>query len=231
MILYDLVNQKQAHFSPNSWRVRMALAHKGLSFEVRDLLFGDVPRISATGDKRTIPTIEHAGHQVTDSWEIVRYLDDAFPNTPRLIADAAHSAESHVLKFFQYWVQTTLHAGIARLVMLDLHNSLHPDDHAYFRSSREKQIQKTLEDFQAGRETRVDDFRKSLQPLRLALGQSPFVSGDQPGYADYLAFGAFQWARLSSPFKLLAEDDIIHAWFERCLDLYDGLGRREAAAV
>ncbi len=25
MLLYDLVNARRAHFSPNSWRVRMAL--------------------------------------------------------------------------------------------------------------------------------------------------------------------------------------------------------------
>jgi len=33
------------------------------------------------------------------------------------------------------------------------------------------------------------------------------------------------WARNVSPFKLLAEDDPIHAWRERMLDLYDGEGR------
>ncbi len=83
---------------------------------------------------------------------------------------------------------------------------------------------------QAGREERVDAFRKSLQPLRLALGHGPYICGEQPGYADYLAFGAFMWARVSSPFALLAEDDVVHAWRERCLDLYDGAARRESAA-
>ncbi|MGH2149925.1 hypothetical protein ACQ10G_16155, partial [Enterococcus faecalis] len=78
-----------------------------------------------------------------------------------------------------------------------------PADQAYFRASREKMYKTTLEDLQAGREDRVDAFRKSLQPLRLALGHGPFISGEQPGYADYLAFGGFMWARVSSPFALL----------------------------
>lgn len=226
MILHDLVNARGAHFSPNSWRVRLALAHKGIDFEVRDVLFGSIKDISPE-DKLTIPTIAHQGRFVTDSWHIVKYLDEAFPGTPRLIAPGA---EGHVTQFFQYWVQTTVHAGIARLILLDLHNSLEPSDQAYFRASREKQFHKTLEDVQAGREERVDAFRKTLQPLRLAVGSHGFVGGEQPCYADYLAFGGFQWARLSSPFKLLEQDDLVHGWFERCLDLYGGMGRAEAAA-
>lgn len=74
MILYDLVNHRKAHFSPNSWRVRMALAHKGLAYSVHDVLFGDIPSINTGGDKLTIPTISHNGKLVTDSWDIVRYL-------------------------------------------------------------------------------------------------------------------------------------------------------------
>jgi glutathione S-transferase len=226
MILYDLVNARRAHFSPNSWRVRMALLHKDIRFEVREVLFGDIPSINAGGDKLTIPTIAHNGQLVTDSWAIVQYLDQAFPGTPRLIEAGA----APVLKFFQYWVQTSLHGPIGRLILKDLHDSLDPADQAYFRASREKSYKQTLEDVQAGREQRVDAFRKGLQPMRLALGHGPYIGGEQPGYADYLAFGAFMWARTSSPFPLLAEDDIIYAWRERCLDLYGGAGRKEPAA-
>ena len=227
MVLYDLVNRNKTHFSPNSWRVRMALAHKGIAFEVRDVLYGTLKDINPGGDKLTVPTIEHAGRFVTDSWAIVKYLDETFPDTPRLITPGT---DGHVTQFFQYWVQTTVHAGIARLILLDLHDRLEPADQAYFRASREKQFHKTLEQLQAGREERVDAFRKSLQPLRLAVGSHGFVGGEKPCYADYLAFGGFQWARISSRFQLLAPDDSVYAWFERCLDLYDGMGRKEAAA-
>lgn len=227
MILYDLVNRHGTHFSPNSWRVRMALAHKGIEPQVRDVLFGGIAGIRPGGDRPTIPTLEDQGRLITDSWEIVRHLDEAYPQTPRLIASGA---EGQVLRFFQHWVQSTIHAGVARLVMLDLYNSLEPADQDYFRSSREKQYKMALEDIQAGRDERLDAFRRSLQPMRLSLALGPFISGSQPGYADYLAFGGFQWARVSSAYPVLAQDDVVHAWFERCLDLYDGLGRREAAA-
>jgi glutathione S-transferase len=71
----------------------------------------------------------------------------------------------------------------------------------------------------------VDGFRKSLEPLRRTLASQAFLGGERPLYADYLVFGAFQWARSISSFKLLDDDDPIKAWFERCLDLHDGLGR------
>lgn len=227
MILYDLVNRRGTHFSPNSWRVRMALAHKGIQFEVRDVLFTSIKDI-VPEHKLTIPTIAHDGRLVTDSWVIVEHLDTAFPDTPRLISPGT---DGHVMKFFQFWVQTTLHAGVARNILLDVHDSLEPADQAYFRTTREKTYHKTLEEVQAGREERVDAFRKSLQPIRLALGAGNlFIGGAQPCYADYLAFGGFQWARISSRFQLLAPDDSVYAWFERCLDLFDGMGRKEAAA-
>jgi len=232
MLLFDLVNARKAHFSPNSWRVRMALAHKGIEFSVQDVRFVDIAGIRPQGDsvghKLTVPTIQNDGMWVTDSWEIVHYLDDAFTDTPRLINPGA---DESVLRFFQYWAQTTLHSGIFRNIALDLYLGLDPADQPYFRESREKILHDTLENAQAGRLDRLDAFRKSLQPMRLALANGPFICGSQPGYADYLAFGAFQWARVASPLQLLANDDVVFTWLNRCLDLYDGMGRRESAAV
>jgi glutathione S-transferase len=170
----------------------------------------------------------HGEKWVTDSWAIVRYLDEAFPNTPRLTGTGAETA---LLQFFQNWAQTTIHAGLARLIMQDLHRSLLPTDQAYFRESRERIFKMSIEEVQAGREERVAAFLKSLQPMRQSLQAQPFLGGTQPSYADYLAFGGFQWARISSPFAVLDADDVVHTWFERCLDLHDGLGRREAASA
>jgi len=53
-----------------------------------------------------------------------------------------------------------------------------------------------------------------------------FLGGDTPNYADYIVFGPFQWARVVSPFKLLAEEDPIYAWREKLLDAFDGMARK-----
>jgi glutathione S-transferase len=65
--------------------------------------------------------------------------------------------------------------------------------------------------------------------LRRTLERQKFVAGDAPAYADYLVFGALQWARAISDFELLAADDPIAAWRGRLLDLYGGLARKSPA--
>src|SRR3989442_944806 len=54
------------------------------------------------------------------------------------------------------------------------------------------------------------------------LVQNAFISGNGPGFADYILFGTFQWARAVSPTRLLEPDDPLYAWRERLLKLHDG---------
>jgi glutathione S-transferase len=60
----------------------------------------------------------------------------------------------------------------------------------------------------------------------MTLRTQPFIGGARPNYADYIVFGPFQWARVTSSFELLKPDDLIHAWRERMLDLFDGMARK-----
>ena len=61
------------------------------------------------------------------------------------------------------------------------------------------------------------------------MERQDFVAGAGPAYADYIVFGAFQWARAVSDYELLAADDPVHAWRKRMLDLHGGLARRTRA--
>jgi len=67
--------------------------------------------------------------------------------------------------------------------------------------------------------------------MRLTLKTQAYLGGDAPNYADYIVFGPFQWARVVSSFKLLAEDDPVHAWRERLLDAFDGMARKSPGYV
>jgi hypothetical protein len=77
----------------------------------------------------------------------------------------------------------------------------------------------------------VEPFRASLEPLCQLVRGRPFLGGRTPLYADYMALGAFQWARSVSPFasRLLAADDAVRAYLLRFMDLHDGLARRTVA--
>jgi glutathione S-transferase len=71
------------------------------------------------------------------------------------------------------------------------------------------------------RDTGVGELRRSLQPLRMSLARTPYLSGDTPAWADYVAFGPFQWARSVSRFQLIKSDDPVFAWRSRMIDLFD----------
>jgi hypothetical protein len=82
-----------------------------------------------------------------------------------------------------------------------------------------------------GRTLRVACFfllRAAMQPLRLALANQAFIGGASPSFADYIVFAGIQWARCGAGRLLLAEEDAFHSWFERLLDMYNGL---QASAV
>jgi glutathione S-transferase len=222
VVLYDLVGKDDRRFSPHCWRTRMALAHKGLDCEARPTRFTEIAAI-AGGRFKTIPVIEDRGRAIGDSRAIAQYLEETYPDRPSLFGGPGGEALS---RFVESWCVAVLHGGLFGLILVDIHDHLMPEDQAYFRTSREQRFGRTLEEVQAGREERLEGFRQNLQPLRMTLKEAPFLGGQAPLYADYLAFGAFQWARAVSPFRILEADDPVHAWFTRCLDLHGGLGRK-----
>jgi glutathione S-transferase len=221
IVLFDLAGGDGRCFSPNCWRTAMALAHKGLEWESRATLFTEIAGIG--GGNRTVPVIDDGGKLVGDSWAIADYLEARYPERPSLFGGETGKA---VTLFVQNWVITGMHAPIFRMIVADIHDHLAPADKPYFRESREKRLGRGLEAVQAERDAVLPGFREALAPLRLTVQSQPFLGGAQPAYADYLPFGALQWARMTSPFRLLADDDPVLAWFGRCLDLFDGLGRR-----
>jgi maleylpyruvate isomerase len=73
-----------------SFRVRVALKLKGLSFEEIpiDILSGEQfkPGYEAVNVERVVPTFIHDGHSVLQSLAIIEYIDDVWPE-PRLMPE------------------------------------------------------------------------------------------------------------------------------------------------
>lgn len=204
----------------------MALAHNGLEFETRPTPFTGIRDIG-NGFSPTVPVIDDGGTLVRDSFEIALYLEKAYPNRPSLFKGDGGKSEA---RFVESWVIGVVNASLFSLIVKDIHDQLDDADQAYFRESREKRLGKTLEAAQEGREERLETFRNALMPLRHMLGRQSFIGGAAPLFADYIAFGSLQWARVVSPIKLLLADDPATDWFERCLNLHGGIGRSMPAA-
>ena len=224
--LYDLAGaEADRRFSPFCWRTRMALAHKRLAVETVPWRFIEKDKLPSPNQGR-VPVIVDGDRVVHDSTAIAEYLEERYPDRPSLFGGEIGRG---LARFVQNWTETVLHVGLIRLVLLDIHRHLDPENQAYFRQDREKRFGMRLEDFVGDREARLPGFRASLDPLRRTVERQDFVSGKSPAYADYVVFGAFQWARAVSDFEVLAPDDPVRAWRGRMLDLYDGLARRAPA--
>jgi glutathione S-transferase len=224
--LYDLAGaEDDRRFSPYCWRIKMALAHKGLEFETVPWRFTEKDAIAFAG-AGTVPVLVDGAQAVHDSWAIAIYLDEVYPSRPRLFGGTEGRA---LCDFFNQWTVRTVHPALMKLIVLDLHGCLHEKDRAYFRASREKRYGMTLEQLAADPAGALAGFRGALEPVRPVLAQNRFVSGNGPGFADYILFGALQWARTVSPARLLEPDDPVYAWRERLLDLFGGYARQAKA--
>src|SRR5450759_1520765 len=111
--LYELTAaEDDRRFSPYCWRIRMALAHKGLAVETIPWRFTEKEAIAFSGSG-TVPVLVDGGRTakdrasaakddaratnndaratnddarvVADSWAIAQYLDEAYPDRPRLL--------------------------------------------------------------------------------------------------------------------------------------------------
>ena len=224
--MYDLAGaEADCRFSPFCWRSKMALAHKGLAVETVPWRFTEKDKLPQPNAGR-VPVIIDGDRVVHDSTVIADYLEERYPDRPSLFGGAAGRT---LARFVQSWTETVLQTGLIRLVMLDIHRHCAQQDQAYFRHSREERFSATLENVVRDRQALLPAFRTSLDPLRRTVERQDFLSGSSPAYADYLVFGAFQWARAISDLEVLAAGDPIGAWRGRMLDLFDGLARRAPA--
>jgi glutathione S-transferase len=217
--LYDLAGaEDDRRFSPYCWRVKMALKHKGLDFETVPWRFTEKEAL-APYKSSTVPVLVDGTNSVYDSWAIALYLDEVYPSRPSLFS----GNEARTLcDFFNQWTVKALHPILMRVIIMDLFGKVHEKDRAYFRESREKRYGMPLEQVGADPKGALAAFRGALDPVRPVLVQNAFISGNGPGFADYILFGTFQWARSVSPARLLEPDDPIYAWRERLLKMYDG---------
>jgi len=222
-MLHDLAGaDSELRFSPYCWRSHMALAHKDLTVKSLPWRFHEKARLATFGADK-VPVLIDGKRAVADSWAIAEYLEDHYPERPSLFEGPGGHAHA---KFINAWADAIMIPGIARLVVHDIWLVLAPADQAYFRSSREARFGTTLEEVQADRDDRVDEFRKALSPIRQVLKTQTWLGGASPTYADYIVFGGLQWARVVSRFELLAKDDPVWAWRSNVLDLFGGLAGR-----
>lgn len=228
VLLYDLVGADSTRpFSPHCWKIAFALAHKGVAFERVATPFTAVASVEG-GKHKTVPVIREGDQTVGDSFDIALHLERTYPDRPTLFGGQGGEAAA---RFIERWALVNLHPYLAQAALMDIHERLAPADQAHFRTTREARFGKRLEEVSSSRDERRAAFRASLEPLRSTLTFQLFLGGESPLFTDYIVASAFQWVRVVSNYAFLADDDPLHDWLDRCLDLHDGLGRQVQAAA
>lgn len=221
MQLFELCGKDEnIRFSPYVWRVRLALKHKGLDFEGVPVRFLDKKPLE-NAQSKTVPVLNDNGIWVKDSFDIVLYLEKAYPDRPLFGGELAEGQA----RLVNEWANRTMVLGIFPMIVADIHARLDEKNGAYFRETREKFLGRKLEEAQAGRDEQVLHFRKAMAPVRATLAAQQYLSGAVPAWTDYCVFGTLMWAWIASDFQLIEKDDPIAEWVERMMDLFDGYAR------
>lgn len=222
LALYDLEGKDGRRMSPFCWRIKYALAHKGFTAEDRPVGFSEIKTIR-NGAFSTVPVLEHDGELIGDSWKIAVYLDQTFPDAPPLFPslDALHYAQ-----FVERWLFTQIFTAMFPALVKQVHDHARPEDKAYVRESREKQMGgMTLEQADKRGKEGLGAMTVALGPLRAKLNDAPFLNGKEAGYADYVAASTFMWARAIYPNKMFQANDAVTPWLKNMFGLYNDLGR------
>lgn len=223
--MYERIGHQGRRPSPYSWRIRYALAHKGVEPEYRHVRFADVETIRALSGQHFVPIVTDGDTVVCDSWNIACYLEDLFPQAPSLFPDGGRG----VARLVNHWADQTLGTAIRRLIAADFIHCLDVSDRAYYRSSREAAFGCSLEEYCTDRPRWLAEFAAITAPLEGTLAEQAYVAGAAPGYADYIVFSMFQYARLGCPDEFLVDGTALRRWRDTLVDMFDRLGDRYPA--
>ena len=188
----------RAPWSTNVERVALALAHKGLEAESVWIEYSDRSLVERVSGQGLVPVLEHDGRVVVDSMEIVRYLDERFPDQPLYPADAARRAE--LLVFIEWFNEVWKRPP--NLIAAAIEQGAPDRDELERLGAR---------------------LRGWLDLFEAMLDGRPYLFGDDLSAADCAAFPFLKYALGRDP----ADDELFHRVLEERLRL-DGAHPRLA---
>lgn len=191
--------------SPTHASDRYALNFKGLPFKTEWTEYPDIANLAKllgakpTGTKfgqpwYTLPIIhdDTTGVVLSESIHIAEYLDQTYPDTPRLMPDGTFSLHTALVAAIRAILPTTLALRNAILTA----KYLNPQSREYYIRTREKMYARPFEQW-----TMTDEQVKvGIEQLEAALdnvstwykNESPFF-GNQLGFADMILAGYLRW--------------------------------------
>jgi glutathione S-transferase len=185
----------QFEISPFCQKVAKALRHKGIAFEAIDYNGMASAKAQTLSKVGKVPVLDIDGKRIQDSTKIVRYLDEAYPDLPRLYpVDLLEKAQVELWEDWSdellYWFEVNYRANdpVALDAAVSLAMTGRPAYERPFVKPSLKIALKMQLMFQGlGRMAKEDvdaEFLRHLDRIDLVLAKSGWLVGAQKTIAD-----------------------------------------------
>ena len=212
--LYDLSGKNDLRFSPSCWIVKLCLIHNNIDFKTIPVRFTEKNKI-AFSKQNLVPILEYKDGFITDSWNIINWLDHNYPEK-KIFANNSSRSFSY---FLYLWTSRQLLPILFKIIAHEIPKVLEGDDIDYYTITREKRINGPITKFIPMISSCIKEFRKSIDPIRKIIISNDYISGKKPGIEDYIFFGNFKWVDICSSCNLLEDEDPIHNWYKNLLKI------------
>lgn len=206
MILYERLGADNLCPSPVGYRVRVALAQKGMNCARVAMRFADVERLEAETGSRTCPALVDGDARFGDSASIVRHLDAVKPG--KMIFRAEDEALDLVA------MERELGTRVGKVIAPWFVERICPEDRDYFRTSREARFGMSFAELAAHRSALELDLAFTIGRLASGLERTAFFSGAEPGFTDAVVYGYLLCIDFADPSAMPELPPHMAAWFE-----------------
>ena len=212
--LFDLSGKNGLRFSPPCWNVKLCLILNNIDFLTIPVRFTDKEKI-AFSKQKLVPILDHKEGFVSDSWNIINWLNENYPEKKIFI----NNSSKNFSYYLYLWTSRQLLPILFKIIAHEIPNVLDGNDLDYYIKSREKRINGPITKFVPKISSSIEEFRKSIDPIRKIIINNGYISGNKPGIEDCIFFGNLKWVDLCSSCNLLDFEDPINKWYKNLLDI------------
>jgi len=212
--LYDLSGKNDLRFSPPCWNVKLCLIQNNIKFKTIPVRFTDKDKI-AFSKQDLVPVLDYIDGYVIDSWNIINWLNENYPEKEIFI----NNSSKNFSYYLYLWTSRQLLPILFKIIAHEIPNVLEGNDIDYYIKTREKRINGPITSFVPLISSSIEEFRKSIDPIRKIIINNGYISGNKPGVEDCIFFGNFKWVDVCSSCNLLEDEDPIYKWYKKLLKI------------
>ncbi len=212
--LYELSGKNDLRFSPPCWNIKLCLIQNNIEFKTIPVRFTEKDKI-AFSKQELVPILDYKDGFVSDSWNIINWLNENYPEKKIFM----NNSSKNFSYYLYLWTSRQLLPILFKIIAHEIPNVLEGDDVDYYLKTREKRINGPINKFLPIISSSIQEFRKTIDPIRKIIIKNGYISGKKSGIEDCIFFGNLKWVDLCSSCNLLEVEDPIYKWYQSHLKI------------